>query len=61
MCWYTVRYLVSKFPHFHLLNYNVEQTRSHWTPEHPGSLHQFPQSEWEVFCQECLWIPKQWI
>jgi hypothetical protein len=32
-CWYTIRYLVRKFLSFHLLNYNVEQTRSHWTPD----------------------------
>jgi hypothetical protein len=47
-CWFTVHYLVSKFLNFHLLNYNVEHTRSHWTPLHPGALHQFPLSEWEV-------------
>jgi hypothetical protein len=43
-CWYTVRYLVSKFLNFHLLNYNIEPTRSHWTLGHPGALHQFSQS-----------------
>jgi hypothetical protein len=57
-CWYTVCYLVSKFLNFHLLNYNVEQTRSHWTPGHLGALHQFAQSEWEVFFQGFLCIPK---
>jgi hypothetical protein len=59
--WYTVPYLVSKFLNFHLLNYNVEQTRSHWTPGKSSALHQFPQSEWEVFFQELLCLPKKWI
>jgi hypothetical protein len=54
--WCTVRYLVSIF-----LNYKVEQMRSHWTPGHPGSLHQFPQSVWEVFFQGFLCTPKQWV
>jgi hypothetical protein len=60
-CWYTVRYLVSKFLNCHLLNYNFEQNRSHWTPGHLGALHQFPQSKWEFFSQGFLCIPKQWI
>jgi hypothetical protein len=61
MCWFADRYLVKKFLNFHLLNYKVEQMKSHWTPGQPGELHEFPQSEWEVFFQEFLWIPKQWI
>jgi hypothetical protein len=60
-CWYTVCYLVSEYLNFHLLNYNVEETRSHWTPGHPGALHQLPQSEWEVFFQGFLCIPIRWI
>jgi hypothetical protein len=60
-CYYTVGYLVSKFLNFHLLNYNVEQTRSHWTPGDPGAVHQFPQSECEFLFQGFLWIPKHWI
>jgi hypothetical protein len=45
-CWYNIRYLLSKFLNIHLLNYDVWQTRSHWTAGHSGALHQFPQSKW---------------
>jgi hypothetical protein len=60
-CWYTVCYLLSKVLNFHLLNYNVEQTKRHWTPGHTGVLHQFPQCKWEDFFQGLLCIPKGWI
>jgi hypothetical protein len=59
--WYAVDYLVNKFLNFHLLNYKVEQMRSHWIPGQPVALHEFPQSEWEVFFQGSLCIPKQMI
>jgi hypothetical protein len=45
----------------HLLNYNVQKVRQHWTAGQPGALHHFPQCEWEVFFQGCLCIPKEWI
>jgi hypothetical protein len=60
-CWYIVLYLLSKFLNFHLLNYNVEQTRSQWTPGQLGALHQFLQSKWEVFFQAFFSLPKQLI